>query len=101
MHHLFEIAGCAIDTEIDELTKWVLDNGGIIGPLEIKRDKQTGERGAFTVREIDKGDEIIRLPQKLLITSDLAENSEVRYAAIVAKTYQDCPPCCHFKYTFY
>ena len=61
------------------LRKWVVDNGGIIDDLEIRPDNEFGVRGGFTTRDIMRDAKLIDMPLKLLITSDMGEQTEVRY----------------------
>ena len=59
-----------------ELLKWAKRNGISFGKLRPAYFRQTG-RGLMTCRKLSKGDLVISVPEKMLITTKTAERSQI------------------------
>lgn len=63
---------------IENLTKWMLENGAKIEGIELAEFDGYGY-GLKAIRDVKDGDFMISVPRKLMMTTDLARNSELEY----------------------
>ena len=80
---LNDLGSASSGSSIKPLTTWVQENGGLIGDLEIRFDSGYGLRGGFAIRDIEAGTNIIDVPLKFLITTEMGKKTEVSTKYIV------------------
>ena len=55
---------------MEHLVRWVEQNGMECSAVTVASDSRTGRRGLFAARAIDADEDVLSVPQSLIITRD-------------------------------